>query len=102
MCPRTDSMSSHESAQKTAMRGQGKSSAVPLTDIDWSGYLEDESNVHKAKKQSSQIAKELSDLVIYVQVTCMLFKLFVLINFKYFIHQLMYLARPERASAAVV
>lgn len=77
MCPRTDSMSSHESAQKTAMRGQGKSSAVPLTDIDWSGYLEDEPNVHKAKKQSSQIAKELSDLVIYVQVTCSLFQLFV-------------------------
>lgn len=68
MCPRTDSMSSHESALKTPLRGSGKSPAVPQADIDWSGYLEDEPNIHKAKKQSSQIAKDLSDLVIYVQV----------------------------------
>ncbi|XP_046688497.1 uncharacterized protein LOC124374291 isoform X3 [Homalodisca vitripennis] len=67
VCPRTDSMSSHESAQKTPLRGQGKSPAAPQVDIDWSGYMEDELSLPKAKKQSSQIAKELSDLVIYVQ-----------------------------------
>lgn len=61
-------MSSHESALKTPLRGSGKSPAAHQADIDWSGYLEDEPNIHKAKKQSSQIAKDLSDLVIYVQV----------------------------------
>ncbi|XP_075223466.1 1-phosphatidylinositol 4,5-bisphosphate phosphodiesterase epsilon-1-like isoform X4 [Lycorma delicatula] len=66
-CPRTDSMSSHESAQKTPSRPAGKSPAIASQpDIDWAVH-EDEANAHKVKKQSSQIAKELSDLVIYVQ-----------------------------------
>lgn len=61
-------MSSHESTQqKTPSRGMGKSSAIPQAELDW-GFVEDEPNAHKVKKQSSQIAKELSDLVVYVQV----------------------------------
>ena len=67
VCPRTDSMSSHESAQKTPSRAAGRSPAIPQADVDW-GFNEDETNITKAKKQSSQIAKELSDLIIYVQV----------------------------------
>lgn len=45
----------------------GKPAVTQPSDIDW-GLLEDEPNIHKAKKQSSQIARELSDLVIYIQV----------------------------------
>ncbi|XP_024084473.1 1-phosphatidylinositol 4,5-bisphosphate phosphodiesterase epsilon-1-like isoform X1 [Cimex lectularius] len=63
-CPRTDSLSSHDSALKTPSRSIGKISQP--ADIDWA-LLEDDQNAHKAKKQSSQIARELSDIVVYVQ-----------------------------------
>lgn len=66
-CPRTDSLSSHDSMLKTPSRSMGKPAVTQPSDIDW-GLLEDEPNIHKAKKQSSQIARELSDLVIYIQV----------------------------------
>ncbi|XP_073996296.1 uncharacterized protein isoform X2 [Rhodnius prolixus] len=65
-CPRTDSLSSHDSMLKTPSRSMGKPAVTQPSDIDW-GLLEDEPNIHKAKKQSSQIARELSDLVIYIQ-----------------------------------
>ncbi|RZF45196.1 hypothetical protein LSTR_LSTR009967 [Laodelphax striatellus] len=72
--PRTDSMSSHESAQKAVLpRRSPAAVAAAVTasqpDVDWSmGLHEDDASTgHKQKKQSSQIAKELSDLVVYIQ-----------------------------------
>uniref|UniRef100_A0A8D9BY52 Phosphoinositide phospholipase C n=2 Tax=Cacopsylla melanoneura TaxID=428564 RepID=A0A8D9BY52_9HEMI len=53
---RTDSLSSHESGIKAKPKH--------TNELDWAA-LEEEA--HKAKKQSTQIAKELSDLIIYVQ-----------------------------------
>ncbi|KAL1122754.1 hypothetical protein AAG570_003081, partial [Ranatra chinensis] len=62
-CTRTDSLSSHDSTLKTP--SSSISHPFQTAEIDWSMF-EDET-VHKAKKQSSQIARELSDLVVYVQ-----------------------------------
>nr|XP_024217236.1 1-phosphatidylinositol 4,5-bisphosphate phosphodiesterase epsilon-1 [Halyomorpha halys] len=61
-CPRTDSLSSHDSALKTPSRSTGKSPASqqPL-EMDW--VMEDDGIAPKKK----QIARELSDLVIYIQ-----------------------------------
>ncbi|KAF6199527.1 hypothetical protein GE061_007553 [Apolygus lucorum] len=60
-CPRTDSLSSHDSALKPPTRAGAK---ISVTDPS---ALED-AEVPKTKtKQSSQIARELSDLVIYIQ-----------------------------------
>ena len=61
-CPRTDSLSSHDSTLKTPSRSTGKSPASQQQlEMDW--VMEDEANAHKAK-----IARELSDIVVYVQV----------------------------------
>lgn len=56
---RTDSLSSHESGIKAKPKHN-------VNELDWAA-LEEEA--HKAKKQSTQIAKELSDLINYVQVS---------------------------------
>ncbi|KAG8224032.1 hypothetical protein J437_LFUL001109 [Ladona fulva] len=93
--PRTDSSSSHESGakhsksshsskQQTSHHSDSSTSTVPVhssaappptvssalqrtgRDIEWS-CEEDSPQPQKPKKQSSQIARELSDMVIYVQ-----------------------------------
>ncbi|XP_065340527.1 uncharacterized protein LOC135939859 isoform X4 [Cloeon dipterum] len=64
--PRTDSISSHEGAGLRDMRHSHPS--VPQTALrsqDW--LFDDDFGSHKPKKQSSQIAKELSDMIIYIQ-----------------------------------
>ncbi|XP_059477759.1 uncharacterized protein LOC132198045 isoform X2 [Neocloeon triangulifer] len=64
--PRTDSISSHEGAGLRDMRHSHPS--VPHTALrsqDW--LFDDDFSSHKPKKQSSQIAKELSDMIVYIQ-----------------------------------
>lgn len=69
---RTDSMSSHESILKLDRTAWVGGQQVPKVtsksqNIDpWN--LDDEQPPLKPKKQSSQIAKELSDMIVYVQV----------------------------------
>lgn len=71
--PRTDSLTSQESSVKSAKRGVvmgvtsvPSTSGQPSEQGEWVVELDDVPNYQK-KKQSSQIARELSDLVIYVQ-----------------------------------
>ena len=72
--PRTDSMSSHDSIIRSERTSVGMISQLPrvqpykvyTADVDWTDV--EDSQPQKPKKQSSQIAKELSDMVIYVQV----------------------------------
>lgn len=63
--PRTDSVSSHDSTLHTNKSDVG---LIPGGRLDWGIPTEDDFGPAKLKKQSSQIAKELSDLVIYIQV----------------------------------
>ncbi|XP_067003645.2 1-phosphatidylinositol 4,5-bisphosphate phosphodiesterase epsilon-1 isoform X2 [Anabrus simplex] len=58
--PRTDSMSSHDSI----LRGQQRLPKMHPSDA-W--VLDDDPPPLKPKKQSSQIAKELSEMVVYIQ-----------------------------------
>lgn len=71
--PRTDSLTSQELSMKTVKRALGaavpgapSSSTTQHDQGEWVVELEDMPNAQK-KKQSSQIARELSDLVIYIQ-----------------------------------
>jgi hypothetical protein len=72
--PRTDSMSSHDSMIRSERASVGMIGQLPrglpykghAADVDWTDV--EDSQLQKPKKQSSQIAKELSDMVIYVQV----------------------------------
>jgi len=72
--PRTDSMSSHDSMIRSERASMGMIGQLPrgqfykghTADVDWADV--EDSQPQKPKKQSSQIAKELSDMVIYVQV----------------------------------
>jgi hypothetical protein len=72
--PRTDSMSSHDSMIRSERASVGMISQLPrgqpckgpTADVDWTDV--EDSQPQKPKKQSSQIAKELSDMVVYVQV----------------------------------
>jgi len=71
---RTDSVSSHDSVLNVKSETGGATGTdigAPAgknqRDFDW-GQEDDFSPQSKTKKQSSQIAKELSDLVIYIQV----------------------------------
>lgn len=72
--PRTDSMSSHDSMIRSERASMGMIGQLPrgqpckghTADVDWTDV--EDSQPQKPKKQSSQIAKELSDMVIYVQV----------------------------------
>ncbi|ODN01451.1 1-phosphatidylinositol 4,5-bisphosphate phosphodiesterase epsilon-1 [Orchesella cincta] len=73
--PRTDSLTSQESSVKSAKRGGGigiggttapSALSQQSEQGEWVVELEDVPNYQK-KKQSSQIARELSDLVIYIQ-----------------------------------
>ena len=60
---RTDSVSSHETPSRMPTK-----SSLQLADSDWNGGLEDDFNP-KSKKQSTQISKDLSDIVTYIQVS---------------------------------
>lgn len=72
--PRTDSMSSHDSMIRSERASMGTIGQLPrgqpykghTADLEWTDV--EDSQPQKPKKQSSQIAKELSDMVIYVQV----------------------------------
>jgi hypothetical protein len=72
--PRTDSMSSHESMIRLERASMGMIGQLPrgqpykmqTGDTDWTDV--EDAQPQKPKKQSSQIAKELSDMVIYIQV----------------------------------
>jgi hypothetical protein len=72
--PRTDSMSSHESMVRSERASMGMIGQLPrgqpykihTADVDWTDA--EDSQPQKPKKQSSQISKELSDIVIYIQV----------------------------------
>lgn len=58
---RNDSLSSHETPSRNA---NATKSSLPLMESE---YLEDE-GAAKYKKQNLQISKELSDIIIYIQV----------------------------------
>lgn len=61
---RTDSLSSHDTPSRNTTK-----TSLQLTEAEWNGAAaEDDVVVQKSKKQSTQIAKELSDIIIYVQV----------------------------------
>jgi len=65
MGPRADSLSSHEGGLRDSRQSQPTLPQPHLRSQDW--LFDDDFSSHKPKKQSSQIAKELSDMIIYIQ-----------------------------------